>query len=69
VARPPTEVTKKDKEGVKAKTAFTWTEAAGSAFATLKRLFTEAPILVHFHHKLQYFATTKVLRADLDITC
>jgi hypothetical protein len=24
-------------------------EAAGNAFAMLKRLFTEAPILVHFH--------------------
>jgi hypothetical protein len=49
VAKPLTELTKKDKEGAKAKTAFNWTEAAGNAFATLKRLFTEAPILVHFH--------------------
>jgi hypothetical protein len=40
---------KKDKEGAKAKTAFTWTEAARSAFATLKHLFTVALSLVHFH--------------------
>jgi hypothetical protein len=44
VARPLTELTKQQ-----AKKTFTWSEAAGSAFATLKRLFTEAPILVHFH--------------------
>jgi hypothetical protein len=44
VARPLTELTKKD-----AKAAFNWSETAGTAFATLKRLFTEAPILVHFH--------------------
>jgi hypothetical protein len=44
VARPLTELTKKD-----AKAAFNWSETAGSAFATLKRLFTAAPILVHFH--------------------
>jgi hypothetical protein len=43
------EPSKQDKEGAKAKTAFTWTEAARSAFATLKHLFTAAPILVHFH--------------------
>jgi hypothetical protein len=43
------ELTKKDKEGAKAKTAFTWTEAARSAFATLKHLFTVALSLVHFH--------------------
>jgi DNA-binding transcriptional regulator LsrR (DeoR family) len=30
-------------------TAFNWSETAGRAFATLKHLFTVAPILVHFH--------------------
>jgi hypothetical protein len=30
-------------------TALNWTEAARSAFATSKHLFTVAPILVHFH--------------------
>jgi hypothetical protein len=44
VARPLMELTKQE-----AKKMFTWSEAAGSAFATSKRLFTEAPILVHFH--------------------
>jgi DNA-binding transcriptional regulator LsrR (DeoR family) len=38
VARPLTELT-----------AFNWGEAARSALATLKHLFTVAPILVHFH--------------------
>jgi hypothetical protein len=49
VARPLTEMTKQDKDGAKGKKAFSWTEAAQNAFTTLKRLFTEAPILVHFH--------------------
>jgi hypothetical protein len=44
VARPLTELTKQE-----AKKKFTWSEGAGSAFTTLKRLFTQAPILVHFH--------------------
>jgi hypothetical protein len=44
VARPLREQTKED-----AQTAFNWSETAGRAFATLKHLFTVAPILVHFH--------------------
>jgi hypothetical protein len=50
VARPLTELTKKEKDAsAKAKSAFNWTEADGRAFATLKHHFTVAPILVHFH--------------------
>jgi hypothetical protein len=70
VVRPLTELTKQDKAGAgsKAKATFTWLEAAGNAFATLKRLFTEAPILVHFHPKkptvvetdITYFALNAV---------
>jgi hypothetical protein len=41
VAAPLTELTRKD-------TGFRWTDAADKAFATLKRLFTTAPILLQF---------------------
>jgi hypothetical protein len=34
---------------LKEPTAFNWAEAARSALATSKHLFTMAPILVHFH--------------------
>jgi hypothetical protein len=62
VARPLTELTKKDKNGQNAKNvqnarnaknarnaSFVWTEECQQAFDRLKALFTEAPILVHFH--------------------
>jgi hypothetical protein len=62
VAKPLTELTNKDKHGQNAKNvqnakhakhakkaSFVWTEEYQQAFDRLKALFTEAPILVHFH--------------------
>jgi hypothetical protein len=51
VARPLTEPTKKDKNAKNAKknANFVLTDECQQAFDRLKVLFTEAPILVHFH--------------------
>jgi hypothetical protein len=48
VARPLTELTKKNKNAKK-NASFVWTEECQQAFDRVKALFTEAPILVHFH--------------------
>jgi hypothetical protein len=51
VARPLTELMKKDKNAKNAKknANFVWTDECQQAFDRLKALFTEAPILGHFH--------------------
>jgi hypothetical protein len=58
VARPLTELTKKDKNAQNVKhpknaknASFVWTEECQQAFDRLKALFTEAPILEYFHPK------------------